>query len=47
MDAVKPDIERLRDYDRIIIGIDPGTNVMGYGILGVNGKTPQAAKSLR
>ena len=40
MDAVKPDIERLRDYDRIIIGIDPGTNVMGYGILGVNGKKP-------
>lgn len=28
-------------FQRIIIGIDPGTNVMGYGILGVNGKTPQ------
>ena len=27
------------DYDKIIMGIDPGTNVMGYGILGVNGKT--------
>lgn len=26
--------------ERIIIGIDPGTNVMGYGILGVNGKKP-------
>lgn len=26
--------------ERIIIGIDPGTNVMGYGILAVNGKTP-------
>ncbi|MCH5220295.1 MAG: crossover junction endodeoxyribonuclease RuvC [Muribaculaceae bacterium] len=25
-------------YDKIIIGIDPGTNLMGYGILGVNGK---------
>lgn len=25
-------------FERIIIGIDPGTNVMGYGILGVNGK---------
>ena len=23
------------------MGIDPGTNVMGYGILGVNGKTPE------
>ena len=25
-------------YERIIMGIDPGTNVMGYGVLGVNGK---------
>ncbi|MBQ7853520.1 MAG: crossover junction endodeoxyribonuclease RuvC [Muribaculaceae bacterium] len=30
----------LREWDQIIIGIDPGTNVMGYGILGVKGKTP-------
>lgn len=29
---------RVKDFERIIIGIDPGTNVMGYGILGVNGK---------
>ena len=28
----------LHEWDRIIIGIDPGTNVMGYGILGVKGK---------
>ncbi len=27
-------------YDKIIIGIDPGTNVMGYGILGVKSKKP-------
>ena len=27
-------------YDKIIIGIDPGTNLMGYGLLGINGKTP-------
>lgn len=27
------------NYERIIIGIDPGTNVMGYGILGINKKT--------
>lgn len=26
------------DYDRIIMGIDPGTNVMGYAVLGVKGK---------
>lgn len=30
----------LREWDRIIIGIDPGTNVMGYGILGVKRKKP-------
>lgn len=28
------------EYDRIIIGIDPGTNVMGYGILGVKRRRP-------
>lgn len=28
-------------YERIIMGIDPGTNVMGYGLLGINGKTPE------
>ena len=28
----------MSKYERIIMGIDPGTNVMGYGILGVNGK---------
>lgn len=27
-------------WDKIIIGIDPGTNVMGYGLLGVKKKTP-------
>lgn len=31
---------RVKDVDRVIIGIDPGTNLMGYGILGVNGKKP-------
>lgn len=28
-------------YDRIIMGIDPGTTVMGYGLLGVKGKKPE------
>lgn len=28
----------LRQFQRIILGIDPGTNVMGYGILGVVNK---------
>lgn len=32
--------ESLSEWDRIIIGIDPGTNVMGYGILGVKGSKP-------
>ncbi len=27
-------------HDKIIIGIDPGTNVMGYGILGIKAKKP-------
>ena len=30
--------EDVRKYERVIIGIDPGTNVMGYGLLGINGK---------
>ena len=34
------DNESLSSWDRIIIGIDPGTNVMGYGILGVKSKKP-------
>lgn len=28
------------DFERVIMGIDPGTNVMGYGVLGINGKQP-------
>lgn len=28
-------------YKRVIMGIDPGTNVMGYGVLGINGKNPE------
>lgn len=30
--------ERVKNYERVIMGIDPGTNVMGYGVLGVNGR---------
>lgn len=30
----------VRQADRIILGIDPGTNVMGYGILGVYSGRP-------
>lgn len=31
---------RLNQFDRIIMGIDPGTNVMGYSLLGVADKKP-------
>ncbi len=32
--------EGIDKWDRIIIGIDPGTNLMGYGILGIKSKKP-------
>ena len=28
------------EFNKILLGIDPGTNVMGYGILGIKGKKP-------
>lgn len=34
------DLSGLKEWDRIIIGIDPGTNVMGYGILGIKARKP-------
>lgn len=33
--------EKLKKYDRIIMGIDPGTRVMGYGVLGIRGRKPE------
>lgn len=32
------DLQGRLDYERIVMGIDPGTNVMGYGVIGINGK---------
>ncbi len=32
--------DALRDWDRIIMGVDPGTNVMGYGMIGVKKGKP-------
>lgn len=32
--------QNISEWDKIIIGIDPGTNIMGYGILGIKGKQP-------
>ena len=31
-----------KDTDRIILGIDPGTNLMGFGILGIDKQGPSA-----
>lgn len=31
----------LTQHDRIILGIDPGTNVLGYGLMAVTGKETQ------
>lgn len=33
--------DNLKNYERIIVGIDPGTNFMGYGIVGVTHKKPE------
>lgn len=30
----------MREWDRIIMGVDPGTHVMGYGILGIKNGRP-------
>lgn len=32
--------ESLKQWDKIILGIDPGTNVMGYGLLGISRNKP-------
>lgn len=29
----------FQEFDKIILGIDPGTNIMGYGVLGLKGKS--------
>ena len=34
-------IKRATNAERIIIGIDPGTHIMGYGVLRVVGNKPQ------
>lgn len=28
----------IADFDKIVMGVDPGTNIMGYGIIGLRGK---------
>lgn len=31
----------LQKYQKIILGIDPGTNFMGYGLIGIRSKKPE------
>ena len=31
-------IKSLKDFDKIILGIDPGTNILGYGLIGITNK---------
>lgn len=33
--------QSIKQYDRIIMGIDPGTNIMGYAMLGIKNKHPE------
>ncbi len=42
MTNTKPAIARRSDSERIILGIDPGTNEMGYGIICVRSCPPRA-----
>lgn len=28
----------MTEYDKIILGLDPGTNIMGYGLIGIKNK---------
>lgn len=39
--ATKPDAA-VRHFERVILGIDPGTNLMGYAVLGIDSGKPQA-----
>jgi crossover junction endodeoxyribonuclease RuvC len=32
------ELKTIKSYERIILGIDPGTIVMGYGLIGINKK---------
>jgi crossover junction endodeoxyribonuclease RuvC len=33
-------LAQIKNYDKIILGIDPGTVVMGYGLIGIEKKMP-------
>jgi len=32
--------EKKTVYDRVILGIDPGTTIAGYGVIGITGRDP-------
>ena len=33
------------DFDKIILGIDPGTNILGFGIIGIKKNEPSIISS--
>ena len=33
-------VQSGKSIERVILGIDPGTNITGYGVIRVAGKTP-------
>jgi len=33
-------VKNLLQEDKIILGIDPGTNILGFGVIGINSKGP-------
>ncbi len=33
--------DRIKEADKIILGIDPGTTIMGYGVIDASGKQPE------
>lgn len=35
------ELKKIKSHERIVLGIDPGTIVMGYGIIGINKKKPE------
>ncbi len=35
------ELQQIKDFERIILGIDPGTVVMGYGLIGITKKDPK------
>lgn len=37
--VIMENIPDLSQFDRVIMGVDPGTNITGYGMIGIHGKS--------